>query len=44
VADYGVFLGVKDGLIRVRKGEENRTLSADVKRIVLATGGIAVST
>ena len=44
VADYGVFLGVKDGLIRVRKGEENRTLSTDVKRIVLATGGIAVST
>lgn len=41
---YGVFAGARDGMIFLRKGEEERKIPiGNVSQIVLASGGIAIS-
>jgi|Deesub1362A_J573_1020465.scaffolds.fasta_scaffold01537_3 CRISPR-associated protein Cas1 len=44
IADYGVFVGVKDGMIHIKKGEDEKTVaSGNVNQIVIATGGVSIS-
>jgi len=44
VSGWGVFLGVKNGMISIRNGESEREVSAgDVETVIVATKGVSIS-
>jgi len=44
IADYGVFLGVRNGMINIRRGEKVRTIPlGNVEEVVITTGGVGIS-
>lgn len=44
ISGYGVFAGVKNGMIALRKGEEEKLIPVgNVRQMVIASGGVAIS-